>query len=165
MTTIYLTENCDLYTKAKTLSLRHISHPIEILKTENGKPYFEGNPLFLSLSDSGNLGVIALSSSPIGVDAELFCGKKYQAILSHFAEAEQLEIKTEKDFLTHWTAREAYVKLYGKTLAENFRHLTFVGGKMYFDETLLQETFTFHYFEKGVICLCGGDGNLTIENL
>jgi phosphopantetheinyl transferase len=165
MTTIYLTENCDLYDKAKTLSLRHICHPIEILKTENGKPYFEGNELYLSISHKQNLGVITLSTLPVGVDVELFSGKEHNPIISRFEEKERGEIQSERDFLIHWTVREAFVKLQGNRLADLFRHLSCFGGNIYLDGNKQTCNVSFYDIDNGIICLCGGDSQVTVEKL
>lgn len=165
MTTLYLTENCDLYNKAKSLSLRHICHPLRILKTENGKPYFEGNELFLSISHSGNLGVIALSSLPVGVDMEVLSGRERTSILSRFSKIERAEINCESDFLLHWTVREAFVKLHGARLADYFKRLSYFGGNIYLDGKAQTCNVNFYNFDKGVICLCGGEQLITLENL
>ena len=51
-----------------------LNEPIEevvILREEKGKPYIEGNPLYISISHSGDFAAIAIESKPVGIDVEV----------------------------------------------------------------------------------------------
>ena len=131
MTELFLTENCGVYEKIEKLLKQRLAEPFEIKRNENGKPYIEGNPLFFSLSHSGSLALIAISSAPCGVDMELVCGKSRKVVLNSFSNEERAEIENERDFLKHWVVRESYIKMLGLTLAAKLKNLKYVGGTLY----------------------------------
>ncbi|MCD8309096.1 MAG: 4'-phosphopantetheinyl transferase superfamily protein [Clostridia bacterium] len=110
--------------------LQHITPPFEILRTPSGKPYINGNPVYFNLSHSGDVCTIAVSDSPVGIDIELYGRGLRKRVLSRFCEEEQSEINNKKDFLLHWTAREAYIKYCGGTLAHMLEFTSFYGGTL-----------------------------------
>ena len=128
MIEVYFTENENVYEKLKNILSRLLPSPFKILKTENGKPYLEGNPLFFSLSHSKDKAVIAVCNKPVGIDMEVASDRKFKAVLSRFPEKEQKEISGTEDFLKHWVVREAYIKMLGATLAEKLSALSFTDG-------------------------------------
>ena len=128
--------------------------PFEILKTDNGKPYIEGNPLHFSISHSGDRGLIAISDKPIGVDIEIFKDKLRKSVIERFSAREQAEIADERDFLIHWTAREAYIKLYGLTIAKMWKRVEFFGGNIYVDGQLSSVKIRHYYFTFGIAAIC-----------
>jgi phosphopantetheinyl transferase len=85
----------------------------EILTDENGRPFVKGDPVFFSMSHSGNLLVIAVDDSPIGIDVE-FMKKRDFARLSAWFFGEP--IPGRDDFYRHWTRFEAGLKLAGLPL-------------------------------------------------
>ena len=131
MLEIYFTEACSVNEKLNELLSGRIPFPFKISKTENGKPYIEGNPLFFSVSHSKSKAIIALCDKPVGVDMEVITDRKYNAVISRLCAEETDEIKTLTDFLKHWTVREAYIKMSGYTIAEKFKLLKYVNGKLY----------------------------------
>ena len=68
---------------------------------KNGKPYFEGNPFYFSLSHSNDYAVCVISDTPVGIDIEFDkpLNKKMQ---TRFAEN-----------ILEWTKKEAKGKLTG----------------------------------------------------
>lgn len=134
--------------------LRHIPAPIEILHTENGKPYVAGNGVFFSLSHSGDKAVIAINDRPIGVDLEIYRQKDRAVIISRFTERERAEITCERDFLEHWTAREGYVKLYGLTIAAVWAHAEYFGGALYVDGKLADVRIRHYDLGYGIAAVC-----------
>lgn len=145
-------EDCDRM--LESVLLRHIPAQIEILRTENGKPYIDGNPVFFSISDSGERAVIALSDRPVGIDLEVFKNKERLSVVSRFTEREQAEICCERDFLIHWTAREAYIKLYGLTLAKMLKRIEFCDGILSIDGRPQNVKFSFYNFGYGIAAIC-----------
>ncbi len=114
----------------KELARRLGAEP-HIERTEAGKPYIPGNPLYFSVSHSGPKTVLAVSDMPVGIDLELLpSGKKYAHIVRHMTDREKAEIQCERDFFTHWTAKEAYIKMVGSSLAEMYKDLEYVGGRL-----------------------------------
>lgn len=144
----------DIYTRLETLLSRHIPAPIEILRTKNGKPYVAGNPVYFSVSHSRDIGVIAISNDPVGVDLEIISGKRHDSVLSRFSAREKSEISSERDFLVHWTAREAFVKTRGYALFNVFARLEYFGGNIYFDGELQKAEITFHADGNEICAVC-----------
>lgn len=140
--------------KLKSLLRGKLGFEPEIKRTENGKPYIEGNPLFFSIAHSGERAVIALSDKPVGVDMEIFKKRTRESLIKRYSERERAEICTEEDFLRHWTAREAYIKLYGLTLAREYKKLEFFGGELYFEGKRANCAFDFYRLGYGVAALC-----------
>lgn len=128
----------------------------KILRTKNGKPYINA-PLFFSLAHSGRRAVIAVCDKPVGVDLELYKKKSRYAVSSRFSLRERGEIKSERDFLKHWTVREAFVKAIGGTLFSYLKGLEFFGGDLYLDGRKQDVKIRFYYFSFGVAALCCGD--------
>ena len=128
MLKIYFTENENVYVKLEKYLSGLLPSPARILRNGNGKPYLEGDPLFFSISLCGTKAVIALSQFPVGVDLELYKNKMHTPITNRFSDREQCEILCEKDFLIHWTVREAYIKMLGGTLSENLKSTAYYGG-------------------------------------
>ncbi len=152
MTEIYLTGK-DPREKAERIFAERLGN-FEIKTTANGKPYLAGNPLYFSYSHSGARGLLAISDNPIGADLELYRRKIAESVLKRFTARERAEIACERDFLFHWTAREAYIKLYGLTLAELWRRVEFFGGKIYVDGEIKPVKITRYIFWCGVGAVC-----------
>ena len=126
----------------------------EILKTESGKPYLKGDPLCFSYSHSGDKGLIAISENPVGADLEIYKNRTFEAIITRFTERERGEIAREEDFLRHWTAREAYVKLFGLTLAETLKRIEFFDGKIFIDGLPTRTRVRHYRFDCGIGAIC-----------
>lgn len=134
MTEIYITENSNVYGKLLEVSSRHIPHKTPILRTKRGKPYFKDNPLYFSISHSANTAVFAISSSPVGIDAEIIKKREYALITARFSERERREILNLNDFYTHWTIKECIIKIYDLPLTcykqiEYFNENVYLYGK------------------------------------
>lgn len=92
--------------------------------SDRGKPYFPGNPVYFSLSHSGNRVMCAVSDKPVGCDIEQIDTKKTDctALARRFyneRESWKLEETVRKQpngddaavmFFTLWTQKEAYAK-------------------------------------------------------
>jgi len=99
---------------------------LAIRKEPNGRPILENFALHISLSHSGNLVLIALSSAaPVGVDVEEIRGiPDLMAIAqSHFSMTEIEAItrlapsQRATAFFVTWTRKEAFVKAIGRGLS------------------------------------------------
>lgn len=153
MIELYLCDS-DVHGRLDRLLNNRLNGRYEILKMPSGKPYIGGNPLYFSLSHSSDKGIFAIYEKPCGVDLELLNGRLHENILNRFSEREQEEILCERDFLKHWTAREAYVKLYGLSILKLFKRLEFYGGKIYLDSLPQNVKFSFYSFDFGVAAVC-----------
>jgi len=85
----------------------------EILADENGRPFINGNPVFFSMSHTGDLLVIAVDNHPVGIDAE-FMKERDFARLSAWFFGEPVHGRDE--FYRRWTRFEAGLKLAGLPL-------------------------------------------------
>ncbi len=154
MIELYRVANTNLYDKVKELSSRHIPLPTEILKTENGKPYFKGNPLYFSVAHSGDRAVIALCDKPVGVDLELDLPRRYEHTLARFHQAEREEIADRADFLIHWTVREAFIKMKGSTLSRLFGKMKYSGGAISIADEVQNCKIITHKLYDGYAAVC-----------
>ena len=103
-------------------------------RTDRGKPYFPQAPwLHLSVSHSGKYWACAIADQTIGLDLQqkerprketpeemLRRHQKMAVRFFHPVEAEFVARDCEHNFLTVWTAREAYVKHTGQGIDRHF---------------------------------------------
>jgi len=92
--------------------------------TDHGKPFVSGTPIAFSVSSSGNLAVIAVAPSAVGVDVEIV-GSKTRPESRAMSDREQQSIDSLSGdrraigFLRLWTAKEAVLKAAGRSLADD----------------------------------------------
>lgn len=89
----------------------------ELLKNENGKPYFNNGPYF-NISHSGRYVLMAVSTSEIGVDIEEIKYKDMSSLVRIFNEAEAKMIKEHSDFYYLWCAKESLIKCMGLSVGK-----------------------------------------------
>lgn len=135
----------------------------DILRTENGKPYVSGAGIHFNLSHSGALCAVVLSDMPAGIDMELLRGRPHGAVLNSLSAEERGEIACERDFLAHWTAREAYVKLVGGRIWDYARRLQFADGRLFFDGKALREQVKFYHAENAVVAVCARNADFEVK--
>ncbi len=115
----------------------------DFLYSNNGKPYIEG--YHFSFSHSGNVLVIATSSSEIGVDIEKIQLREKVATYS-FNQNELYQLKNAKDkaeyFTTIYTKKEATIKLLDLNLA-NIKMLDYKGL-----------SYKYKKYDSYIICVC-----------
>ncbi len=121
----------------------------EILRTENGKPYLASGSVQFSLTDTDGLTAVAVGEQAVGLDAERVRPRKTGAILSRLTPEER-----EEDFFTLWTAKEAYVKYRGGTLAAYLPLLEYKKGVLYFRDAPIGGTLKHFMLGGCMLCLC-----------
>ncbi len=89
----------------------------ELLKNENGKPYFANGPYF-NISHSGRYVLMAVSTAEIGVDIEEIKSKDMSSLVRIFNEAEAKMIKEHSDFYYLWCAKESLIKCMGLSVGK-----------------------------------------------
>lgn len=89
----------------------------ELLKNENGKPYFANGPYF-NISHSGKYVLMAVSTAEIGVDIEEIKIKDMSSLVRIFNEAEAKMIKEHSDFYYLWCAKESLIKCMGLSVGK-----------------------------------------------
>lgn len=95
-----------------------------ILFTQKGKPYFENNPVYFSVSHSGDLIVCALNETKIGIDVEEITEFNPKLIDRICSSTEKEYIGASKSkFFEIWTAKEAYSKILGEGLSIGLKNI------------------------------------------
>lgn len=168
MTVFALTKNANLYQKAAEMLDLYFGcrRTIEI-DFSNPKPAFVGayyGVYDLSVSHSGNLAAIAVSDKKIGCDLELLKGRDRAAVIKRFTERERAAIKSERDFVENWTAKEAYIKLNALALATHLKRLEYFDGRIYLDGQDTDCPVVHLPFNGGMACVCG-DVDIKIVNI
>ena len=149
MIKLYQTENERVYEKLESL----LPAGSEIKKTKNGKPYTDG--VYFSITHTGDVAMIAVSDRPVGVDAEIIKDRDFFSVSRRFSTVEQSEIgKSSSEFYKHWVVKEAYIKMFGGTLAYDLKRLDYFGGKLYCDG--LNTDCNIFYCDSGdfIYCVC-----------
>ncbi len=111
---------------------------------EHGKPYcVEPKGIHFSVSHSGKIWICAIQQEPIGIDIEAFekdnekqlavsaSKERYMKIASRFYTVEERQYADKNGslgFLSVWVRKEAYAKLKGTGLTEDFRSFSAVSG-------------------------------------
>lgn len=93
-----------------------------VYRTQNGKPYFADNALFVGVSHSHDVLVIAFDNKNFGIDCEKIVEREFLDISRRFFTKEEQELVSKAKnpfnvFLSIWTKKEAYIKCFGKTLS------------------------------------------------
>lgn len=149
----YISTAKSVHDELKTQLDRHICGSYEILRTENSKPYIKGNPVYFSLSHSGETGIFAISDKPVGLDFEILKPREFQSVLSRFTKREQIEIGGDLNkFLINWVAKEAYIKLIGGKVFEDLKNLEFFEGKLYYFG--MEKPVYFRHMCGGICAVC-----------
>lgn len=131
---------------------------LTIVRPENGKPYFENAPfLHFSVSHSDTLWALALSTLPIGIDAQ-YCRTCDKAGIAkrffHPIEQAVLEKDGYNSFFRIWTAKESYVKYTGAGITDNYSSFSVTDNKGSID-CLGNARFSFLTMEdQCTLCLC-----------
>ncbi len=154
-----LTQNSRVYEKAVAL-LKEKFGPEGDLKIDfsHPKPTLAGayaGVYDFNISHSGDMAAIAAGDEEVGCDIEIFKGRPRAAVLARFTPRERAGICGEDGFLKNWTAKEAYIKRNGLSLATHLRRLEYFDGRIWLDGRALPCTLTHIPFEGGIACVCG----------
>lgn len=122
--------------------------PAPVLHTAAGKPYCENGVSFNATHTEG-LSAIAVGDAAVGLDAERRRPRDLSALLARLAPEER-----EEDFFRLWTAKEAYIKFRGGTLASMLGGLVFCGGVLYENGVPLPLSLTFLDVMGCTLCVC-----------
>ncbi len=101
-----------------------VSHP-EFYKNEHGKPFLVNSPLSFSFTHTADTVALAVCEHGVGLDGETRTRPLPTAIINRLTEQERKE-----DFFTLWTAKEAYIKYLGESLASTLKKLTYENGTL-----------------------------------
>lgn len=111
---------------------------LSMLKYTNfGQPYLltkNGKKIYCSFSYSNNYCVIGISENRLGIDIET--NKKVNGIIKKY-----FFKNSNVDFLREWTFREAFSKLLGKGIDEDFFHITKASLLNYYVKTINNDNY------------------------
>ncbi len=139
------------------LSTYHALPSVEILYTENGKPYVEA-PIYFSLSHTESLICLAVSEKEVGVDMErIDRAVDFPVIASRYFPYRSP--KTKEEFLELWVQMESAVKFIGGTLAVDGKKCTLEENQVFHPDYPPLFTQRVHH-DNHVICLCQADEEL-----
>lgn len=121
----------------------------EIARGAHGKPHLKAGGLEFNLTHTLGFAAVAVSRRPVGLDAERVRPRKIDALVSRLRPSERQE-----DFFELWTAKEAYVKYLGGSLAELLPLLVYKKGVLYRENAPLN-VFLKHFSAEGcTLCVC-----------
>ncbi len=109
---------------------------LTLCRTERGKPYFAGNPVFFNFSHSGGRVVLAVSDAPVGVDTEPMRTVRPEVARRFLGQVSDDPVAR----LRAWLCRESYGKMTGEGFFHAFPprphffteyHLTDPGGEYF----------------------------------
>lgn len=155
MIEIFISPAEDVHKRLENALGERLGESFVIEKTANGKPFISGNPIYFSLSHSKDSAAFVLSQKPVGIDIETPRGKLRESVLKRFTAREQSEINSEREFLKHWTAREAFIKLNDLKLMETLKRIEFFGGKIYLDGAEQPVNINSYRLGETIITVCG----------
>lgn len=92
------------------------AEPLVLARTEEGMPYFPGNPLYVSITHSPHLAAVLLSDKyKVGIDIELITPKALRVADKFLTEVEKRHTDSdEKMTCLYWSAKETLYKLYSR---------------------------------------------------
>lgn len=100
---------------------------LDLLFTENDKPYISGERHHFNLSHSENYLIMLVSENNCGVDLQklekLMTPERLWDRISHPNEKEKISDLTESVILEHWTAKEALTKCLGGGFSHSFQKI------------------------------------------
>lgn len=162
MITLYITQNVDLYDKVKKIYLEKFGiSDVKIERTANGKPFAtaDGNNLQVqfSVAHTQNFAVLAFGKTDVGVDCEKIAPRKKESVLRSFSQREREEINCDTDFFKNWTAKEAFVKFNGFTLANQLKNLQYVDDTLLFNGIAVNNNIIHLSVGEHLICVCANE--------
>ena len=134
---------------ARILQERYGIFAPKFTRNAHGKPSLCGAPPFFSLSHTGGRTFAAFSDADVGLDAEWRGRPLPLAVLRRLSEAER-----EEDFFRLWTAKEAFVKYLGGSLATLLPALRFERGVLLHNNAPVNATLAFYEQAGCTIAVC-----------
>ena len=99
----------------------------EITKTELGKPYIVGNPVYFSISHTDGLACVAISDKECGIDCEKIVPRgTIKELTNRYYIGDEITLMEEcnysyEEFLRIWTCKEAIGKRLGLGLMKSIK--------------------------------------------
>lgn len=151
---------CLYYTTEPTDSRAFLTHVLEsyygvrnaaqrLQAGLHGKPYLKDVPVRFNLSHSGPLTAVAVGRRDVGLDVQQRDKKTHGTLSARLTPAER-----EEDLFRLWTAKEAYIKYCGGSLAAMLNKLKFEDGILTEDGCPTDAFLWFGELEGCTVCIC-----------
>ncbi len=117
----YLRARCQLKRELARYSQQSL-HNIHLRSNEHGKPHWEAQPqIHFNISHAADILLIAIDSSPIGIDVERIHPRNFSGIAPRFMAEPQLTQFRERgcpseEFFACWCSTEALIKQAGLSI-------------------------------------------------
>lgn len=121
--------------------------PESLPRTDTGKPFVAGKKI--SLTHTAGLIALAAGEEEVGLDAERRVPRRTDALSRRLSEREKRE-----DLYALWTAKEAFVKYAGGTLASLLPRLEYAAGTLFLDGKPAPVCLRRLDLEGCTLCLC-----------
>ncbi len=124
-----------------------------LCKTQKGKPYIEGYPLYISVSHSDFMWVCLIGEQENGVDIQKRTHTNFEAIAKRFYQPEEQKAVAEggiASFIAIWCRKESFIKLFGFTIGDTIDWLNVAENKApanqiyYMDRIIMFSEIDFH---------------------
>ena len=127
----------------------------KVRRSENGKPVFERDDMYLSVSHSGGYVAMAWSDEPVGVDIQRIVpmGNIERRLLTD-SECKVLEDRSDRSLTRVWTMKESYLKMTGDGIAKGLPGLDVLSD----ESPVIKEGYRFHTFDISddvIVTICG----------
>jgi|GEM_PF-752018 len=132
----------------------HFGYLPTIIKSAKGKPKFENEHLFFSVSHSECKIVVAISLSEVGIDVQKIKTISPRIMERKFHSNENASINDDEDFTLIWCAKESYGKYKGDGILYNSQEDDF--SSLLTSEKAFINECNFTTIKQGeyVYCLC-----------
>ena len=100
--------------------------PKSVERTAGGKPYFNEDGIFVSLSHSAGYVAVAVSGVEVGVDLQVHKRCNQSAIAKRFFHPSEQEFLADNPgcFFDIWALKESFAKLTGKGIIKSFQNFS-----------------------------------------
>ena len=127
-----------------------------VAKTDRGKPYLADYPhIHVNITHTDTLVAVAVSDSPVGVDAQTVTDKIYGRVAKRMFTAGEREYaaKSHENFYEVWTKKESFVKMTGEGLSHRTAEIDVLTGD--------QASFRCFSIDNAVLSVCMTDHDET----
>lgn len=148
----HTSSNTDKFIIESLQKMGYDGSALGVLRTDSGKPEIKGANLYVGVTHTDTLLVIAFDEKRFGIDCESKnrCAKNTSSIVKkYFTKNEADYIYSEKEktnerFIEIWVKKEAYVKCFGKGISD-FPSFDVFSVSGVFDKIVMSDYIIYSY--------------------